>query len=150
MAVYASYANSFTPNTGTDIYLNPIKPSIIDQVELGIKNEFFEKKLSANLTFYQITNNNFAIIALEDINGNTNTNTTIKQLGGKTISRGAEIDLQDHPFTGLFVAAGYSYNHMFYSKTNKGVGSFVEGQRLVNTPQHTANTSAFYTVERGG
>ncbi len=38
---------------------------------------------------------------------------------------------------------------MYYSKTNKGNGGFVEGQRLENTPQHTANASAFYTVGKG-
>lgn len=149
MSVFASYANSFTPNTGTDIYFNALKPSIIDQFEIGIKNDFFDKKLSANLTLYQINNNNFAVIALEDANGNVNTNTAIKQLSGQTISRGAEVDIQGRPVAGLFVTAGYSFNNMFYNKTNKGNGSFVEGQRLVNTPQHTANAAAFYTVEKG-
>ena len=149
MSVFASYANSFTPNSGTDIYFNPLKPSIIDQFEVGIKNDFFERKLSANLTLYQIINNNFAVIALEDANGNPNTNTAIKQLSGQTISQGIEVDVQGRPVEGLFVVAGYSYNNMYYSKTNKGNGSFVEGQRLVNTPQHTANASAFYTVGKG-
>jgi iron complex outermembrane receptor protein len=149
MSLFASYANSFTPNSGTDIYFNPLKPSIIDQFEVGIKNDFFERKLSANLTLYQIINNNFAVIALEDANGNPNTNTAIKQLSGQTISQGIEVDVQGRPVEGLFVVAGYSYNNMYYSKTNKGNGSFVEGQRLVNTPQHTANASAFYTVANG-
>ncbi len=149
MSVFASYANSFSPNTGTDIYLNALKPSIIDQFEMGIKNEFFNKKLSANLTLYHIVNNNLAIIALEDINGNPNTNTTIKQLAGQTISQGIEVDIQGHPVEGLTLVAGYSYNNMYYNKTNKGNGSFVEGQRLVNTPQHSANASAFYTIRKG-
>lgn len=149
MSVFASYANSFTPNTGTDIYGGALKPSIIDQYEVGIKNDFFDKKLSANLTLYQIINNNLAIIALEDKNGNLNTNTTIKQLAGQTTSRGVEVDIQGRPIDGLFLVAGYSYNNMYYSKTNKGNGSFVEGQRLVNTPQHTANASAFYTISKG-
>ena len=149
MSVFASYANSFSPNTGTDIYLNALKPSIIDQFEVGIKNEFFNKKLSANLTLYHIVNNNLAIIALEDANGNLNTNTAIKQLAGQTISQGVELDIQGHPVEGLTIVAGYSYNNMYYNKTNKGNGSFVEGQRLVNTPQHTANASAFYTIRKG-
>lgn len=149
MSVFASYANSFTPNTGTDIYFNALNPSIIDQFEVGIKNVFFNNRLSANLTIYQINNNNFAVIALEDANGNPNTNTALKQLSGQTISRGIEADVEGRPVKGLLVMAGYSYNNMFYNKTNKGNGSFVEGQRLVNTPQHTANASAFYTVEKG-
>ena len=153
MSLFASYANSFTPNaaSASDRNGNPLKPSIIDQFEVGIKNDFFEKKLSANLTLYHIINNNFAVIdPMFDENGNaTNTNTNIKMLAGQTISQGIEVDIQGRPVEGLFVVAGYSYNNMFYSRTNKGNGSFVEGQRLVNTPQHTANASAFYTVGNG-
>ena len=40
MSVFASYANSFTPNTGTTVDLKVIKPSIIDQYEVGIKKDF--------------------------------------------------------------------------------------------------------------
>jgi iron complex outermembrane receptor protein len=39
-ALFASYANSFSPNTGTDIYYKALSPSIIDQIELGVKTIF--------------------------------------------------------------------------------------------------------------
>ncbi|RYY92583.1 MAG: TonB-dependent siderophore receptor, partial [Chitinophagaceae bacterium] len=59
-SVFASYANSFTVNTGVDIYGAPAKPSNIDQFELGVKNDFFHGALSANVTAYRIINNNLA------------------------------------------------------------------------------------------
>jgi iron complex outermembrane receptor protein len=34
---------------------------------------------------------------------------------------------------------------MRYKKTPESIGSYIEGERLVNTPQHTANGSVFYT-----
>ncbi|HRN46381.1 MAG TPA: TonB-dependent receptor, partial [Flavobacterium sp.] len=41
MSLFASYSNSFTPNTGTTVDLKVIKPSIIDQYELGIKKDYW-------------------------------------------------------------------------------------------------------------
>ncbi|WP_315816684.1 TonB-dependent receptor domain-containing protein [Paraflavitalea speifideaquila] len=41
--------------------------------------------------------------------------------------------------------AGYSHNYMRYTKTEKKKGNYVEGERLVNSPAHTANASVFYT-----
>jgi outer membrane receptor for ferric coprogen and ferric-rhodotorulic acid len=38
--------------------LQALSPSIIDQYEAGIKNDFFNDALTANLTFYYIRNNN--------------------------------------------------------------------------------------------
>ena len=38
---------------------------------------------------------------------------------------------------------------MRYTKTDTTVGSFKQGERLVNNPAHTANGSVFYTVGNG-
>lgn len=144
-ALFASYANSFTPNTGTDIYYNALNPSIIDQFEMGLKNDFFHGRLSANLTFYMIINNNLAQTAQFDSAGNANSNTNLKELVGQTKSKGVELDIAIHPAANLSILAGYSYNDMRYSNTPDTKGSYIEGERLVNTPQHTANGSVFYT-----
>jgi iron complex outermembrane receptor protein len=50
---------------------------------------------------------------------------------------------------GLDINAGYSYNYMRYTKTDTSAGSFKTGERLVNNPAHTANTSIFYTFANG-
>lgn len=144
-AVFVSYANSFAVNTGTDIYGNALPPSIIDQYEIGVKNDFLQGLLSVNITGYRIVNNNFAITAPFTATGAQNNNTSIKQLTGQTTSDGVELDITAHPLRGLDVTAGYSYNNMRYTKTDTTTGSFVEGERLVNTPAHTANATVFYT-----
>jgi iron complex outermembrane receptor protein len=59
-SVYVSYANNFTSNTGIDINNNPMGPSLIDQYEAGVKNDFLDGKLSVNVTAYRIANNRFA------------------------------------------------------------------------------------------
>lgn len=147
--LFSSYSNSFTPNTGVTIYNEAIKPSIIDQIEVGVKNEFFKGKLTTNVTLYQIVNSNLAQTAEFDANGNINTNTNVKALSGETTSKGIELDLNYKPIDGLNIMSGYSYNDMRYTKTTGATGSFIEGDRLVRTPQHTANLSFFYTVQTG-
>jgi iron complex outermembrane receptor protein len=154
-SLFASYSNSFVVNTGTDNNADAnqrqtLDPSIIDQYEAGIKNEFFNGSLSVNATVYRIKNNNLAQTAPFLSDGITpNTNTNIKILTGETQSDGVELDVAGHPLQGLDVLAGYSYNHARYTKTPNSTGSFVTGQPLLNAPKHTANTSVFYTFSSG-
>ncbi|RZK46251.1 MAG: TonB-dependent receptor, partial [Pedobacter sp.] len=149
VSFFASYSNSFAVNTGLDIYNNVLPPSIIDQYEVGVKNIFLKGKLTVNLTGYKIVNNNLAQTAQFDINGNPNNNSNLKELTGQTTSNGVELDVVANFIKGLSAMAGYSYNDMHYTKTPGNKGSYIEGERLVNTPSHTANGSVFYTFSRG-
>lgn len=147
--LFTSYSNSFAVNNGTDIYNNALPASIIDQFEIGVKNILFKGKLTANVTAYRIINNNLAQTAQFDINGLPNNNSSLKELSGQTTSDGIELDITANPAKGFSVMAGYSYNNMRYTKTPDTKGSYVEGERLVNTPANTANASIFYTFQEG-
>jgi iron complex outermembrane recepter protein len=147
MSVFASYASSFTPNTGRDIYNNAVKPSIIDQYELGVKKDFLNGLISVNVTGYRIINNNLAQTAQFKADGSVNNDTNIKELAGQTTSDGIETDITAH-IACFDITAGHSYNNMRYTKTPESKGSFIEGERLVNTPSHTANASLFYTFSK--
>ena len=149
LTLFSSYSNSFTPNTGVTVANEAIKPSIIDQFEAGIKNEFLKGTLTTNVTFYQIVNSNLAQMAEFDANGNINTNNQVKSLSGETTSKGFEIDITYKPITDFNINAGYSYNDMRYTKTSGLTGSFIEGDRLTRTPQHTANLSFYYKLPSG-
>ncbi len=143
---FASYANSFSVNSGTDVYGNALAPSIIDQYEIGSKNKLFSGMLMANITLYKIINNNLAQTALFAADGVTpNSNTALKTLTGQTTSDGLEIDLSSHPAKGLDINMGYSYNYIRYTKTPDAKGNFIEGERLQNSVGSTANSSIFYT-----
>ena len=148
-SLFASYSDSFTPNTGTTVDGKVLDPSIIKQYEVGVKNDFWKGLFSANVTLYQIVNDNLAQTAEFKANGSVNTDTTIKVLSGETKSKGIEIDLTARPITGFSINAGYSYNDMRYTKTSGTNGSFIVGDRLVRTPANTANMSFFYTLTSG-
>ncbi|MBA4275497.1 TonB-dependent siderophore receptor [Flavobacterium sp.] len=149
ISLFASYANSFTPNTGVTIYGEAIAPSLIDQYEVGVKKDFWRGILSTNITLYQIVNSNLAQTAEFKADGSNNTDTNVKVLTGETTSKGIEIDITAKPINGLNIMAGYSYNDMRYTKTSGLNGSFIEGDRLVRTPANTANLSFFYTLQSG-
>lgn len=148
-ALFGSYSNSFSVNKGTDVFGNALAPSIIDQYELGIKNDFINGQLSVNITTYRIINNNLAQTAPFAADGVTpNNNSSLQELTGQTTSDGIELDISGHPVKALNLIAGYSYNNMRYTKTPDTKGSYVEGERLVGTPAHTANASAFYSFDQ--
>ncbi len=139
--IFSSYSNSFALNTGVDINGNAIKPSIIDQYEIGVKNRFLNGKMQLNATVYLIVNSNLAQTSL--LNGNTNSN--IKELAGETESKGIEIDGMYKPIKGLSIMAGYSYNQSTYTKSN----TFIVGSELRYNPNHTANASVNYEIAKG-
>lgn len=150
ISLFASYSNSFTPNTGNTFNNQALEPSIIDQYEAGIKKEFLKGLLTTNVTVYQITNDNLVQTAVFLQDGVTpNSDINIKVMSGETKSKGVEVDITAKPVEGLSIIAGYSYNDMRYTKTSGANGSFIEGDRVARTPQNTANLSFFYTLQSG-
>ena len=149
ISLFTSYSNSFTPNTGITILNEAIKPSIIDQYEVGVKKEFWNGNLCTNVTVYQIINSNLAQTAEFNANGTINTNTNVKSLSGETTSKGFEVDITIKPIESMNIMVGYSYNDMRFTKTSGLNGSFIEGDRVARTPTNTANLSFFYTLQSG-
>ena len=147
MSIYASYANSFNTNTGTDINGNALEPSIIDNYEIGWKNFFFNGRIAANLSIYRIKNSNLAQMAVTLADGTPNTNSSIRELTGGTTSDGFDVDFSGTLSKSLYFIAGYGYNYARYTNTSGIKGSAVEGEQLINNPRHTINGTVFYTFQ---
>lgn len=145
-SLFASYSNNFTINTGTDIYSQQLKPSIINQYEIGLKNNFLEDRISVNMSIYRILNSNLAQQAEFKADGTLNSDATVKELKGETTSDGMELDINAHFENGFYFIAGYGYNNMRFTKTSGSKGSNIEGEQVVINPRHTANFTAFYTI----
>jgi iron complex outermembrane receptor protein len=148
-SIYGSYSNNFTINSGIDIYGAQIKPSLVDQFELGAKNEFFNGKIGANASVYRIINHNLAQMAATNLDGTVNSNTNVKELTGETTSDGFEVDINGNLSKNFYFITGYGYNYMRYTKTSELKGSYVTGERLINNPAHSANATVFYTFDHG-
>jgi iron complex outermembrane receptor protein len=147
-AIFASYSNSFAPqaNTVTDNQGGSLPPSLIDQFEVGIKNDLFKGALSANVTAYQIVNNNQAQVIQQylgnGLNPSYNPNfPSAQELAGQVTSKGVEVDVQSRPVNGVSFIAGYSYNNTAYTRSTL----YTDGSRLRYNPAHTANLSLYYS-----
>ena len=136
---YVSYADSFITNTGTDRNFKTLPASMIDQYEVGIKNEFFNNHLGVNVAGYLINNDN---VAQTDYSV-TPTNFNIKELAGSQRTKGVEIDITAN-YKGFKAIAGYSFTESKVVKSN----IIQVGSILRFFPKHTANASLFYTFEK--
>lgn len=148
LSVFATYTNSFSPNTGRDVNTDTgLKPSIIDQFEVGIKKNVWNNAVAFNVSAYQILNKNFYQQAQFKLDGTPNSDTNIKEFAGKLLSRGVEADITGNPTKNISIIAGFAYNHAVYKDTPELFG-YVEKQRVVRTPATTVNGSVFYTFDK--
>lgn len=138
-SLFASYSNSFDVNTGQDDNGKALKPSIVDQYEIGIKNKLFDERIHLNVTAYQITNDAFYQQSL----ANGNTYSYVKVLAGEVRSQGVEIDLISNPFEGLSILAGYSFNETKFTDSDY----YIPGSLLRYNPKNTANLNANYSFK---
>jgi iron complex outermembrane receptor protein len=143
-SLFASYANSFVQNSANDLNNNPLAPSLLDQFEVGVKNDLFNGLLSANLTLYTIDYSNYAQPVYPAPQAPLNPNA--QELAGSVRSKGVEIDLATKSFHGVSFIGGYSFNETRFTKSENGY--YVVGSKLRYNPNHTANASVYYTFDK--
>ncbi|GHA66564.1 TonB-dependent receptor [Pontibacter akesuensis] len=145
--IFGSYTNSTNPRSAAvvDVNGNPLGAERINQFEAGIKSEWLNDRLRFNLTFYQINNKDMNLKAfMVDENGTVlETGYYIK--GGNDERKGIEVELTGRVLENLEVVAGYAYIDAQYKEHT----TFVPGSAPNNTPKHTFNAYANYTVQSG-
>ncbi|MBC7919701.1 MAG: TonB-dependent receptor [Ferruginibacter sp.] len=117
---------------------------MVNQYELGIKNDLFKGLLSANLTLYQIVNSNLAQTILPGSPNYNPDRPNAQELAGEVTSQGVEVDLTTKSFRGFSLIGGYSYNQTRYTQSN----TYEVGSRLRYNPAHAANASVYYAFDR--
>jgi iron complex outermembrane receptor protein len=143
-SVFASYSNSFELNAGTDNNKKALPPSLINQYEVGVKNELFSGLLSVNVTAYKIVNSNFAQTILTSSPNYNPDLPAAKELAGEVTSKGFEVDVMSKSYHGVRIVSGYSYNDTRYTKSN----TYIKNSRMRYNPQHTANLSVLYGFDQ--
>ncbi|MBF8457097.1 TonB-dependent receptor [Kaistella sp. G5-32] len=166
LSIFATYTNSFVSNAGEtssalgslntvgapaeilarvqNLSREGIKPTTVDQYEIGIKKNLWNNTLAVNLSIYQIDNNNtYQSFWYQNTAGAVVTpDSNLKEFAGKMRSRGVELDITGNLTKNLSIIGGVSYNNSVYLDTPED--GYVEKQRLVRTPATTANASIFY------
>ena len=143
ISLYGTYNRGFDPyevSTSTQVFNAPFKPVTSELMEAGAKANFFNNKLSASLSFYQLTISNVAVNA----NDISNPNLYIQQ--GKDRSRGIEAEANGNILSNLSISVAYSHciAKVLQSKIASQVGLPVE-----NAPKNTSNSWIKYTFNKG-
>ncbi|QBE63810.1 TonB-dependent siderophore receptor [Pseudoduganella lutea] len=124
---YLSYTEIFTPQNVKDVNGNILQPVRGEDYEAGVKGDFFGGKLTASAGIFHITNEGKAVEDPTSINPCTPYYITgfCRVAGGKTQSKGWELEVAGEILPGWQVQAGYTNTRTKYitdtSSANTGL-----------------------------
>lgn len=141
--VFGSYTNSSYPRTSArlDVNGNELGTERFDQLEVGVKTNWFDSRLRFNLTLFKINNRDINLPVYDE----NWVETGFYEKGGNDERKGIEVELTGRVLPNLEVITGYSYIDAKY----KDHTSFVYNSAPLNTPKHTFNAYLNYTVTHG-
>lgn len=140
-SVYASWTNSFNPQIfGTTRNNQPFKPETAEQFEVGIKQEFFDTRLSATLAYFDITKKNVLTTDPEDDNFQIQV--------GEQKSRGLELDVVGEILPGWKIIGTYTYTDAYISQDNDPNSNLLNN-RLTGVPYNSASLWTTYELQQG-
>ncbi|ASC71018.1 TonB-dependent siderophore receptor [Halomicronema hongdechloris C2206] len=137
LSLYASFTRSFAPNTGTAFDGSILDPTRGTQYEIGLRGEFFEDRLTANLAAFHLTRTNVATADPD------NPNFSIAV--GEQRSQGIELDVAGEILPGWNIIASYAYTDAEITDDN----TFPEGNSLFGVPKNAASLWTTYELQRG-
>ncbi|MFU8927155.1 TonB-dependent siderophore receptor [Acinetobacter puyangensis] len=115
---YASYADSFVPQTEQTYQGKTLDPRIGWQIETGIKADFFNGALNTSMAVFQIRDKNRAMLDSEHIGCGGTTTGQCYKAAGEVQARGIEFEVSGKPTPNLNLTAGYTYNDLKYLSDN--------------------------------
>lgn len=137
LSAFANYQSGFSYTNVKDQSGKVFKPEQAFQGEAGLKLETASNKLSATLSYYDISVN-------DKIRANPSNRNLYVQDATQS-SKGLEAELIANPVSGLNLIFGYAYNASKYTKAD----SAVTGKRPSSTPKHLINGWASYAFRQG-
>lgn len=143
--MFATYTNTFAPTTLRDINGGELGNQITDQFEVGFKSDWLENRLSANLTYFYIYDNNQVMEVMKQDENGVWKGQGYGEKNGKQRNQGIELEVQARPINGLNIQTGYAYIDARYLENNR----YIDNAVPLNTPKHTFNLWASYAVQRG-
>ena len=138
VSVYASYSQSFNPEVGTTFDGTPFKPETGEQFELGVKTEFFDRRLSVTAAAFQLSREN--VLTADPNNSGFSLQT------GEQRSRGLELDIAGEILPGWKVIASGALIEAEITEDN----TFEPGNRINNVPEVSGSLWTTYEFQQGG
>ena len=139
VSLYASYSQSFNPNTlDTTAEGDFLEPEEGEGFEVGVKGEIIPNRLAATLAYFDITKQN---VATADPNVPFSSIAT-----GEQQSQGIELDLTGEILPGWNIITSYAYIDAEVSEDNDPE---IVGSRLPGIPEHSASLWTTYEIQKG-
>ena len=154
---YASYVEGFQMQTdaylGSDTFRRngntnaierePFKPKTSRMLEGGVKTEWLDGKLHANLAYYNIKQNN--VLTYADGKGYAD---ELSDEGATEKSQGIEFEIMGRIMPNWMVNAGYAYIDANLTKFDKVLNRDIT-YRKDNAPKHSFNIWTRYDISEG-
>jgi iron complex outermembrane receptor protein len=140
--LYATYNKGFDPfesSSGAQVFDQPFKPIISELYEAGIKGNFFQNKLAASLSFYQLTVENVATNAGDP----SNPNLFVQQ--GQNRSKGIEAEMTGNILPNLSVLLSYAYDVATVTQDND---KSLVGTTVANAPRNSSASWIKYSFSK--
>jgi iron complex outermembrane recepter protein len=149
--VFATYNRGYRPGGLTQLSTDPTQPPLYpyqpeysNNIELGIKNNWFDQKLQVNVTAFLSHVNDAQVPTLILPSAITVTRNT-----GKLISKGAELEASANPVKGLRIDYSFGYTDAHYESLNlseNGAAIDLAGKKQIFTPEATSMLAPQYSV----
>jgi iron complex outermembrane receptor protein len=138
LSLFGNYVESFGTNNGRSVSGSNFPPQQSEQHEVGFKTEFFDKKLSSTVSFYELKKTNILVTDLTALIPNT------QVAIGEARSRGIEVDVKGQVTDNLNLIATYAYTDVRVTKDNTVANGGYLGNRLQGVPEHQASLWGTY------
>ena len=141
---YATYVGGYQPQTAATVGNpnagGPFNPLISNLMEGGLKTEWFDKRLNANLAVYQLKQKGTLYNA-----GDTQNPDRLVQIG-EEIAKGIELDIIGKIATNWNVLFNYAYCDATITQSRNEAEI---GRQKPNAPKHLWNFWTKYTISSG-
>lgn len=146
-SAYTLFDQSFLPQAGADFNGNIFKPVRGNNIELGLKKDWFEGKWNSTVSIYKITKKN---VLTPDVDHPDPTANWRVQLG-EIQSKGIEFDLTGEVAKGLNVILNYAYTDAKVTKdATVDPAKNLIGSYVANAPKHITNGWLSYRFKKQG
>ncbi|HEY0652823.1 MAG TPA: TonB-dependent receptor [Chryseosolibacter sp.] len=142
-SAYALYDQAFIPQTGIMADGSKVQPITGNNMELGVKKEWFGSSWATTFAVYQILKNN-------ELTADPTNPTSGRSIElGRKKAKGFEFDLHGTIVSGLNLVANYAYTDSRVVEVADGVTYPEEGSLVPGFAKHTINTWVNYKFQKG-
>ncbi|PWK20058.1 iron complex outermembrane receptor protein [Arcicella aurantiaca] len=141
---YGTFVKGYQPQTSTAVSNvnagGPFDPLYSTLYEVGAKTDWFDKRLTANVSIYQLTVDGALYNA--GVSGQPDLLTQV----GREVSKGIEFDIIGQLATNWNLIINYSYNDATFTQSKDET---LIGRQKPNAPKHQGNIWTKYVISKG-